>query len=63
MQYKGYRFITYVDWEANYIESYPNARSNEAKTEVVLSCLDGEGTLTKEEAAYLIELNWVVSDT
>ena len=60
MQYRGYKFITYADWEANYTGDYPNARSNQDKTEVVLSCLDGVGTLTKEEAAYLIELNWGV---
>nr|WP_319552439.1 hypothetical protein [uncultured Vibrio sp.] len=36
----------------------PNSRASADNTEVVISCNDGSGTHTKEEALAHIEANW-----
>ena len=50
-----YKFITYKEWEDSYQESHPNARTNQAKTEVVLSInecdhVEPEHCVSTEEA-------------
>ena len=55
---KSYKIVTYSNWLKNYKKLYPNARFNVEKTEVVLSCNDGTGTLTEEAASQHITDNW-----
>lgn len=57
-----YRFVSYSEWLSNEQETYPNARANADNTEVVISCNDGSGTHTKEEALAHIESNWTDSE-
>lgn len=51
-----YKFVTFKDWQDNYSVDYPYARSNPEKTEVVISCPDGN--LTKSETEKRIADTW-----
>ena len=57
-----YKFITYEEGENDFKSGYPNARSNEEKTEVVISCLSGDGTHSKRGAIAHINNNWTQSN-
>ena len=53
-----YKFVSYAEWERDYKELYPCARSNSKQTEVVLSFSEGGGDLTRAQAQEYIKTNW-----
>lgn len=55
---KEYKIVSYRDWERNYRSTYPNARVNGNRTEVLISCLRGEGTMTLKEVRSHINDYW-----
>ena len=55
---KTYKLVAYGKWESTYKSDYPNAVSNEEKTEVILSCNDDRGELTRAETQDYITNNW-----
>jgi hypothetical protein len=62
---KSYKFISYSDYiDSDYALSHPNARVNEDRTEVVLSCSthDNCNCLTQEQAALHIKTNWATTN-
>lgn len=57
----NYKFVPLTDYENNIdsvADKHPNARSN-TMGEVVISCNDGSGTHTHEDAMNHIESNWL----
>ena len=55
----SYKILSYSEWLLSYKELYPYARSNLTNTEVVLSCIEGEGDLTRDQALDYIRSNWI----
>ena len=55
----SYKILSYSEWLLSYKELYPYARSNLVNTEVVLSCIEGEGDLTRDQALDYIRSNWI----
>ena len=56
-----YMFITFAEWEADYIADFPNARANKSNTEVVLTCDPSIGTHNRDQAAQHIIDNWDIN--
>lgn len=50
--------MSIAEYEVTEKDNHPNARINESAGEAVISCNDGTGTHTHEQALAHIEANW-----
>lgn len=53
-----YKIVTIDDYNLVYKYTYPHARVSPDGTEVVLSCIYGDGNMTREQAKEYISSNW-----